>query len=66
MGSGTCACQEKQTDTTSEVMYRLCNKAPESIAHVLAGCSEIAQNKYITGHNGAEDTFLRDFARLRP
>ena len=30
------ACQKTHTDTTGEVICRLCNKAPESVAHVLA------------------------------
>ena len=34
-------------------MCWLCNKAPESVAHVLAGCTALAQNKYITRHNAA-------------
>ena len=29
----------------------MCNKAPESVAHVLSGCSALAQNKYLTRHN---------------
>ena len=36
-----------------EVTCRVCNKAPESVAHVLAGCTALAQNKYITPHNAA-------------
>ena len=40
------ACQKTHTFTTGEVMCRLCNKAPESVAHVLAGCTALAQNKY--------------------
>ena len=47
------ASQKTHTDTTGEVMCRLCNKAPESVAHVLAGCTALAQNKYITWHNAA-------------
>ena len=38
------ACQKKHT-STGEVMCRLCNKAPGSVAHVLAGCTALAQNK---------------------
>ena len=30
------------TDMTGEVTCRLCNKAPESVAHVLAGCTALA------------------------
>ena len=45
------ACQKKDSDTTGEVMCRLCNKDTESVAHVLAGCTALAQNKYFTRHN---------------
>ena len=41
------------TDTTGEVMCRLFNKAPESVAYVLAGCTALAQNKYVNRHNAA-------------
>ena len=34
-------------------MSRLCNKAPKSVAHVLAGCTALAQNKYTSRHNAA-------------
>ena len=47
------ASQKTHTDTTGEVMCRLCNKASESVAHVLAGCTALAQNKYTTGDNAA-------------
>ena len=42
------ACQKTHTDMTGKVTCRLCNKAPESVAHVLAGCTALAQNKYFT------------------
>lgn len=45
--------QKTHTDTTGELMCRLCDKAPESVAHVLAGCTALAQNKYTTRHNAA-------------
>ena len=45
--------QKPHTDTTGEVMCRLCIKASESVAHVLAGCTALAQNKYTTRHNAA-------------
>ena len=47
------ACQKTHTDTTGEVMCRLCNKVPESVAHFLTGCTALAQNKYSTRHNAA-------------
>ena len=43
--------QKTHTDKTGEVMCRLCNKAPESVAHVPAGCTALVQNKYVTRHN---------------
>ena len=47
------ACQKTHTDMTGEVMCRLCNEAPESVAHVLAGCTALAQNKYVIRRNAA-------------
>ena len=37
----------------SNVSCRMCNKAPESVPHVLSGCSVLAQNKYLARHNNA-------------
>ena len=31
----------------------MCHECAESIAHVIAGCSALAQIKYVTRHNGA-------------
>lgn len=31
----------------------MCHECPESIAHVIAGCSALAQTKYVARHNGA-------------
>ena len=47
------ACQKTYADATGEVMCGLCNKAPESVAHILAGCTALAQKKHMTQHNGA-------------
>ena len=33
-----------------------CGKAPKSLAHVLAGCSALAQNKSLSRHNAALKT----------
>ena len=38
---------------SSNVSCRMCNKAPESVAHVLSGCSALSQNKYLARHNNA-------------
>ena len=34
-------------------MCQMCHECPESIAHVIAGCSALAQTKYVARHNGA-------------
>ena len=45
----------KKTKTTSsdDLLCRICGRCPESIAHVLAGCSALAQSKYLERHNAA-------------
>ena len=42
----TCAAQ-------GDITCRLCGKAPETFERVLAGCSAMAQSKYLERHNGA-------------
>ena len=42
-----------RTATESDVQCRLCGKAQESVAHILAGCSALAQSKYLHRHNSA-------------
>ena len=39
-------------------MCRLCDKAPESVSHVLAGCTAMAQNKYTIRHNATQKILL--------
>ena len=41
------------TSDQNDIMYRMCGKAPECIAHVLAGCPSLAQTKYMERHNTA-------------
>ena len=45
----------KKTKTTlsDDLLCRLCGRCPESVAHVLAGCSALAQSKYLERHNAA-------------
>ena len=44
--------QSKKTRTGSDqIMCRLCGKAAETVAHVLAGCSALVQSKYLQRHN---------------
>ena len=41
------------TSDKNNIMCRMCGKAPECIAHVLAGCPSLAQTKYMERHNAA-------------
>ena len=45
----------RKTKTTDDpdARCRLCGKAQESVAHVLSGCSVLAQTKYLSRHNAA-------------
>ena len=45
----------RKTKTTDDpdARCRLCGKAQESVAHVLLGCSVLAQTKYLSRHNAA-------------
>ena len=43
--------EKAQTYTDGEVLCRLCGKVAERVAHVLAGCSSLAQTKYLYRHN---------------
>ena len=40
-------------NTTDDIMCRMCGEKPECLAHVLAGCSVLAQTKYLIRHNAA-------------
>ena len=45
--------KKAKTSGDSDVRCRLCGKGQESVAHVLAGCSALAQTTYLTRHNAA-------------
>lgn len=38
---------------TADIMCRLCGTEPESVPHILAGCSSMAQTKYLWRHDSA-------------
>ena len=40
-------------NTTTDVTYRMCGKVPETVEHVMAGCSALAQTKYLARPNAA-------------
>ncbi|PFX34789.1 Ubiquilin-1 [Stylophora pistillata] len=45
--------QKTHTSGEGEVRCKLCGKAPESVAHILSGCSALAQSKYLSRHDTA-------------
>ena len=49
------------TNPSSDVLCRMCGSGPESVPHILAGCSALAKTKYIARHNAAfvEGTIFR-------
>ena len=50
--------QKMGKDSTGAVTCWLCDKAPQNVPHVLAGCTALAQNKYLTRHNAALKTLF--------
>ena len=40
-------------NNTDDIMCRMCGQKPQCLAHVLAGCSVLAQTKYLNRHNAA-------------
>ena len=45
--------RKTHTSAEGEVRCRLCGKAPENVAHILSGCSALAQSKYLSRHDAA-------------
>ena len=45
--------RKTQTNRPNDTLCRLCGKTAESIPHVLASSSALAQNKYLARHNAA-------------
>ena len=45
--------RKTKSSEESDVRCRMCEKAQESAAHVLSGCSALAQAKYLARHNRA-------------
>ena len=51
--TGVYSAYKTGTSDQINIMSRMCGKVPESLAHVLAGCSSLAQTKYTDRHNAA-------------
>ena len=53
----------KKGAAQGDVTCRLCGKFPETLAHVLAGCSALAQSKYLERHNAALKVLFLEMTR---
>ena len=59
----TKVCHREKTglQTDADVMCRLCRKQPETQAHILAGCSALAQMKYSMSQRGLNPLHINKF-----
>ena len=55
--------RKTQTNRPYDTLCRLCGKTAESIPHVLASCSALAQNKYLARHNAALQVLFWEMLR---
>ena len=55
--------KKTHTSCPGDVKCRLCGHAQESIPHILAGCSALAQNKYLLRHNMALKVLFYELLR---
>ena len=44
----------------NNLQYRLCGKRPDSVPHILGGCSALAHSKYLERHNTALEVLYFD------
>ena len=51
------------TSSIGDEICGLCRKEPESVSHILAGCSVLAQTKYLERHNHALNILLFEVLR---
>ena len=55
--------KKTHTSCPGDVTCRLCGHAQESVPHILAGCSALAQNKYLLRHNMALKVLFYELPR---
>ena len=55
--------KKTHTSCPGDVKCRLCGHAQESVPHILAGCSALAQNKYLLRHNMALKVLFYELLR---
>ena len=55
--------KKTHTSCPGDVKCRLCGHVQESVPHVLAGCSALAENKYLLRHNMALKVLFYEFLR---
>ena len=52
-----------KTLTISDATSRMCGKGPESMAHVISGCSALAQTKHMQRHKAALKILFFEFLK---
>ena len=55
--------KKTHTSCLGDVKCRLCGHAQESVPHILAGCTALAQNKYLFRHNMALKVLFYEILR---
>ena len=55
--------KKTHTSCSGDVKCRLCGHAQESVPHILAGCTALAQNKYLFRHNMALKVLFYEILR---
>ncbi|XP_067038840.1 uncharacterized protein [Acropora muricata] len=55
--------KKTHTSCSGDVNCRLCGHAQESVPHILAGCTALAQNKYLFRHNVALKVLFYEILR---
>ena len=60
------ASRKTKTHTDGDEKCRLCRKAQESVAHVVSGCSALAQTLYLTRHNAALKILFFEMLKSSP
>ena len=53
-----------RTSTEQDVRCRMCGKGKETVAHVLLGCSALAQTKYLARQNAALKILFLEVAKF--
>ena len=60
----THSARKTRTSSEQDVRCRMCSRGQEFVAHVLSGCSVLAQMKYLARHNGALKILFQEVEKV--